>query len=128
MRVRLSNLMPKPYCTVRGRYIERDHETEARVRHYLLIYHLKDDYLERRPRFREEHLALAKEFAARGELVLGGALEDPTDLGVLLFQGDSPAAAERFVELDPYVSNGLIERWEVRPWTTVVGKDAAHPV
>ena len=38
------------------------------------------------------------------------------------------AAAERFVELDPYVSNGLIERWEVRPWTTVVGKDAAHPV
>ena len=98
------------------------------MRHYLLIYHLKDDYLERRPQFREEHLALAKEFAARGELVLGGALEDPTDLGVLLFQGDSPAAAERFVELDPYVSNGLIERWEVRPWTTVVGKDAAHPV
>lgn len=96
--------------------------------HFLLIYHLVDDYLERREQYRPAHLDLAKQAAERGELVLGGALADPVDLGVLLFSGDTPEAAERFVAADPYVINGLIERWEIRPWTTVVGKDAAQPV
>jgi uncharacterized protein YciI len=93
--------------------------------HYLLIYELAPDYLERRGAFRNEHLRLA--WQAEG-LVLGGALADPTDRSILLFEGDSPAAAERFATADPYVRNGLVKRWEVRPWTTVVGKDAASPV
>lgn len=96
--------------------------------HYLLFYYLKDDYLERRPLYRAEHLGLAKEAAARGELVLAGALADPADRAVLLFQGDSPEVAEGFAAADPYVKNGLVERWEVRRWTTVVGKDAADPL
>lgn len=47
---------------------------------------------------------------------------------MLLFQGDSPAAAEAFARNDPYVTNELVERWEVRKWNTVVGEDAATPV
>jgi hypothetical protein len=43
---------------------------------------------------------------------------------VILFQGDSPAAAEAFVAADPYVRNGLVTRWRIRPWTTVVGSGA----
>lgn len=96
--------------------------------HFLLFYYLTDDYLERRPMFRAEHLGLAKEAVARGELVLAGALAEPADMAVLLFRGDSPAVAERFAEADPYVKNGLVKRWEVRRWTTVVGEGAAHPV
>ena len=96
--------------------------------HYLLMYDLSADYLERRGQFRAEHLRLAWESHERGELVLGGALTDPVDTAVLLFKGDSPAAAERFAAADPYVKNGLIARWRVRPWTTVVGKDASTPV
>ena len=53
---------------------------------------------------------------------------DPVDTALLCFQGDSPAAAERFAQADPYVRHGLIRRWRVRPWTTVVGDDAATPV
>jgi len=97
------------------------------VNHYLLMYHLANDYLDRRPEFRGAHLALAKEAVQRGGMLLGGALADPADLGLLVFKGDTPAVAERFAEADPYVLNGLVERWEVRRWTTVVGKDAAHP-
>lgn len=41
--------------------------------HYLLIYDVGRDYLERRAEFRNEHLKLAWEAHARGELVLGGA-------------------------------------------------------
>jgi uncharacterized protein len=96
--------------------------------HYLLIYDVSDDYLERRAQFRAEHLALAWSAHERGELLLGGALADPVDAAVLLFTGDTPAAAEAFVAADPYVSNGLVKRWRVRPWTTVVGAGAASPV
>ncbi len=96
--------------------------------HDLLFYETSKDYLERRGEFRAEHLALAWQAVDRGELVLGGALADPVDGSVLLFQGESPDVAERFVRSDPYVKNGLVTRWRVRPWTTVVGPLAASPV
>jgi uncharacterized protein YciI len=78
--------------------------------------------------FREAHLAHAKAAVARGELVLGGALANPLDKAIILFQGDSPAAAEAFARADPYVHNGLVERWYVREWTTVVGPAASRQV
>ena len=89
--------------------------------HYLLIYDAVPDYVERRTAFRNEHLSLAWEAHARGELVLGGALDDPVDGAVLLFQGDSPAAAEAFAGRDPYVRNGLVRSWTVREWNVVIG-------
>ena len=64
----------------------------------------------------------------RGELILGGALTNPVDGAVLLFEGPSPTAAEGFAKADPYVCNGLVTRWYVREWTTVVGRDAANPI
>jgi len=96
--------------------------------HYLLIYEVSPEYLERRAEFRAEHLALAWQAADRGELLLGGALGDPVDGAVLLFQGESPDVAERFVRADPYVAHGLVTRWRVRPWSTVVGVGAAAPL
>ncbi len=95
--------------------------------HYLLFYDLSPDYITRRTAFRSEHLNLAWEAHARGELILGGALADPIDGAVLLFRGDSPRAAEAFAAADPYIKQGLVTRWRVRPWTTVVGEDAATP-
>lgn len=92
--------------------------------HYLLIYDVVEDYVERRAPLRAEHIALARAAEARGELVLGGALANPPDGAVLLFRGDSAAAAERFAAEDPYVASGLVTRWRVREWTTVVGRDA----
>jgi uncharacterized protein len=93
--------------------------------HYLLFYDVAPDYLERRAAFRSQHLGLAREAQARGELVLAGALADPVDGAVLLFQGDSPGVAEEFARADPYVREGLVREWRVREWTTVVGEGAA---
>jgi uncharacterized protein YciI len=96
--------------------------------HYLLLYDLAPDYLSRRSDFRGAHLKLAWEACERGELLLAGALADPADAAMLLFKGESPDAAERFARADPYVLNGLVRKWRVRPWTTVVGEMAATPV
>jgi uncharacterized protein YciI len=96
--------------------------------HYLLMYDVVADYVERRAAFRQEHITRAREAVARGELVLGGALAQPADGVVLLFRGSSPATAEAFAKSDPYVINGIVTRWRVREWTTVVGPDAENPL
>jgi uncharacterized protein YciI len=96
--------------------------------HYVLLYDFVDDYVERRKAFRDEHLTAAWDAEKRGDLVLAGAWADTVDGAVLIFQGDSPAAAEAFAKNDVYTKNGLVKSWRVRPWTTVVGKLAATPV
>lgn len=98
------------------------------VKHFLLFYDTSPDYLERRGGFRDAHLGLAWAAAERGELMLGGALADPVDGAVLLFKGASASVAEEFARADPYVINGLVQKWRVRQWTTVVGDEAASPV
>lgn len=95
--------------------------------HYLLFYDLADDYMERRAAFRNVHLKMGWEAVERGELVLGGALSNPIDGAVLLFKGESSEVAEKFAKVDPYVTNGIVKRWHVREWTTVVGEIAANP-
>jgi uncharacterized protein len=95
--------------------------------HYLLFYDYVPDYMERRVPLRAAHIAHARASMARGDFVLGGAMADPP-AGVLMFRGDSPAAAEAFAASDPYVLNGLVTNWRVREWVTVVGKDAEVPL
>jgi uncharacterized protein YciI len=97
-------------------------------RHFLLMYTLSADYLERRGEFRAVHLGLAQAAAARGELLMAGALSEPADTALLLFIGEGSEAAEAFAHADPYVQNGLVLSWQVRPWTTVAGPLAAQPV
>jgi len=98
------------------------------VKHYLLFYSFIDQYLERRPAFRDAHLAHAWRACERGGLRLAGALADPADTGVLWFEGESPEVAAVFARNDPYVVNGLVTAWRVREWTTVVGASAISPV
>ena len=95
---------------------------------YLLLYDLAPDYLDRRGEFRTEHLALAWLAQSKDQLVIAGALQDPVDMAVLHFRGDSPEAAEEFAKADPYVKHGLVTRWRVRRWATVVGEHAASPI
>jgi uncharacterized protein len=88
--------------------------------HYVLLYEVIDDYVARRAAFRSEHLRLANEAHARGEVVLAGAWAD-ADGAMIVFRGSGPEAAEAFAKADPYVLNGLVKSWRVRKWNTVVG-------
>lgn len=96
--------------------------------HYLLIYTYAPNYLERRGLFREHHLESIRPFIDRGEVLLGGALTDPFDTGLILFYISEPTIASAFAASDPYVVNGLVTHWEVRRWVTVVGEQAAEPI
>jgi uncharacterized protein len=90
--------------------------------YFALFYQeLVDGYAEKRAAHRDEHLTLAREFFARGELVLAGALANPMDGALLIFRGQDASVVERFVSRDPYVRNGLIKRYAIREWTVVVG-------
>jgi uncharacterized protein len=89
--------------------------------YFALIYELVDDYLPRRAAFRQEHLALATAAHERDEIVLAGAFAEPTDRALLIFRAADRSVAEAFARKDPYVLNGLVKRWEVRPWTVVIG-------
>ena len=93
--------------------------------YFLLLYDVVDDYLERRGEFRDDHLALARAAHDRGELPMAGALAEPADGAVLVFKGEDSSVAERFAENDPYVKNGLVTSWRVRPWTVVIGGEEA---
>jgi uncharacterized protein YciI len=94
------------------------------MNYYLLIYDVVDDYVARRASFREEHLRLGQEAFRRGELLLGGALADPPDRALLVFRVPDRTVVEAFARSDPYVVHGLVKRWEIRPWTVVIGGGA----
>jgi uncharacterized protein YciI len=96
--------------------------------HYLLMYDYVPDILERRGPFRSEHLRLAWAANEQGMLVLAGALAEPVDGAVFIFECESESQVREFAANDPYVKHGLVTQWRVRPWTTVVGEDAKTPL
>lgn len=89
--------------------------------YYILFYKTVDDYIERRIPFRGEHLELAQAAYEAGHLVMAGAFAEPADGAALVFKGEDASVAEDFANNDPYVKNGLIREWYVRPWTVVIG-------
>lgn len=91
--------------------------------YYVMFYEVVDDYMTRRAPYREEHLRLAREARQRGDLILAGALSDPPDRALLVFRVSDKSIVENFARNDPYVINGVVKRWEVRPWTVVIGND-----
>lgn len=88
---------------------------------YLLLYEVVDDYVKKREPFRDEHLLIANEAVEKGQLVLGGAFDNPVDGAALVFRTDDRSEVEDFVRNDPYVKNGLVTNWMIRDWTVVVG-------
>jgi uncharacterized protein YciI len=89
--------------------------------HYILIYKLEENYMERRAQFRPEHLNMVHDLSKNRELLLAGALNDPADHAFFIFTGDAKEKAISFANADPYVKNGLISSWSVREWNTVAG-------
>jgi uncharacterized protein len=93
------------------------------MNYYALFYEVVDDFVACRAPFRQEHLRLAKEARERGEIIFAGALAEPADRALIVFRAQDKTSAETFARKDPYVVNGLVKKWEVRPWNVVVGNE-----
>jgi uncharacterized protein YciI len=89
--------------------------------YFVLFYEVIDDYVARRAVYRDEHLKHAMAARERGEIIVAGALADPVDRALLVFRAADISVVEEFARNDPYVLNGLVTRWEARPWTVVIG-------
>jgi uncharacterized protein YciI len=92
--------------------------------YFALFYSVVDDFIAKRAPLRAQHLAHAQEARDRGILVLAGALAEPADGALLVFRTEQRSDVEDFARRDPYVTEGLVSRWTVRPWTQVI---AAFP-
>lgn len=87
---------------------------------YLLRYDYVADILEKRTPFRAEHLEKAKAAKEAGRVVMGGALVEPADGAVFVFQVADKDEIEEFVKEDPYVKNQLVPSYSIREWMVVV--------
>jgi uncharacterized protein YciI len=85
-----------------------------------LLYDPAPSYLERRKAFREEHLALVRQYQQQGRILMAGAF-NPPDGALLVFRVESAAEVEEFVKADPYVRNGVVTGHRIREWIVVVG-------
>ena len=95
--------------------------------HFALVYEVVPHFAERRAPFRDAHLRLVRDAQASGLLLFAGPLGDPPDGALLVFGADAPAVVEDFARADPYVTEGLVTAWRVRPWTIVIGAEPAAP-
>lgn len=93
--------------------------------YFTLTYDVVDDFVHKRMPFRPSHLKEVRDAHARGELVMAGALGDPAG-ALLVFRAADKSIAENFAKADPYVKEGLVTSWKVRPWTVVVGQDPSE--
>ncbi|WP_020075212.1 YciI family protein [Cryocola sp. 340MFSha3.1] len=65
------------------------------------------------------HRAYLDEFAAGGEVLMIGTFGDPATQGSMaIFR--SREAAERFLEGDPFVTEGLVYRVRIQDWDPLV--------
>src|SRR5260370_37271947 len=96
------------------------------MNYYALFYEVVDDFVARRAPFRQEHLRLANEARERGEILFAGALAEPAS-ALIVFHVEDKTKVESFARKDPYVLNGLVKKWEVRPSNVVVGHEPLSP-
>jgi uncharacterized protein YciI len=59
--------------------------------------------------------------ASENKLVMAGALTEPVDGAVFIFRNVSKEDIEAFVQADPYVANGLVPKYTIRPYMVVAG-------
>jgi uncharacterized protein YciI len=86
---------------------------------YLLFYTYVDDIVDRRGPHRPAHLERIRAEKDAGRVIMAGAVGDPPNGGVFVFQGVAREHVERFAAGDPYVEAGLVTERRIEPWTLV---------
>lgn len=85
---------------------------------FVIIGHDGPRGVELRPAVRPTHLAYLRPYLERGKIVLAGPFTDGSG-SLLIVDMDSESEALAFAQGDPYVTGGVFERVEVKPFRRV---------
>jgi uncharacterized protein len=84
----------------------------------VMFYEVAQDGMAKAQANYAAHRARLNEFHARGELLMAGPYAKPTEGAMGVFT--SRAAAEEFIQGDPFVVNGVVSKWSLRDWNEVL--------
>ncbi len=88
---------------------------------FVIIGHDAPDGKEKRPAFRPAHLAHLEPLVQQGRVVLAGPFTDGTG-SLIVVDAESLAAVWAIVACDPYVTGGVFNHVEVKPFLQVFPK------
>lgn len=88
---------------------------------YVLQYEYAEDPLERRKPYRTSHLAHIGKQTEQGNVILAGTVGSPPTGGLMILRNLTPTEVEQLAQEDPYVINGVVKKFTVKPYLAVVG-------
>lgn len=89
---------------------------------YVVTYDAAEDVLPKAQAQYGAHAARARDFHARGELLMIGVFEDAQADGALgIFR--TRQAAEEFIRDNPFVVHGVVRAWHIRGWHEVLDQE-----
>jgi uncharacterized protein YciI len=86
---------------------------------YVIIGHDAPDARDKRPQVRPAHLAHLEPLSRAGRVKLAGPFLDRTG-SLIVVEADSLAEVWALVARDPYVTEGVFDRVEVKPFRQVM--------
>jgi len=85
---------------------------------FVIIGHDGPDGARLRPSVRESHLRNLRPLVEQGKVILAGPFTDGSG-SLIVIDAESQAHAESFAHSDPYVTQGVFARVEVKPFRQV---------
>ena len=85
---------------------------------FVIIGHDGPDGARLRPTVRPAHLENLKPLIDQGRLVIGGPFTDGSG-SLMIVDMETEAEAVEFIRNDPYMKQGVFERFEVKPFRKV---------
>jgi uncharacterized protein len=86
---------------------------------FVIIGHDSPNGAVLRPTVRPAHLENLRPLVESGRVVVGGPFTDGSG-SLIVADFETEAAAKAFVQSDPYVTQGVFERVEIKPFRKVV--------
>ena len=84
----------------------------------VVLYQCAEDFAAKAPALFPAHKARLDEFHAAGDLLMVGTFGDIAKEGSMAVFA-ARAAAEKFVDGDPFRLNGVVSGYEIRDWSEI---------
>ena len=86
---------------------------------YVMTYRAVENFLPLAQQHGPAHVERLRAFHERGDLLMVGTMDEPMN-GDAMGVFTSREAAEEFIARDPFVVNGVVASWNVRPWNEIL--------